>query len=270
MARRAGARRRLAQDERALRQHRPAARPTSCAPRRRPTPAGPASTTTPACRASGSRRCCCIARRTTSARSRSPTSRPACSTSIEEVDREIPLKGRRWVVSHVNVFSPRDIEQIARMGLVLTHAHQRLSSTRRLAAPQSEAAAGAACARSRRCAICSMPASSVGLATDNVPVSLFWPVWQSIARQDRVTNERVSPEQALTRAEALRCATHQRRLPDLRRGQEGLAGARQARRPRGAQRRSAHRGGRSTFATSPRCMTMVGGRIVHETPNWFG
>ena len=49
---------------------------------------------------------------------------------------------------------------------------------------------------------------TVGLATDNVPVSMLWPIWQSIARQDRVTNERVSPEQILTRAEALRCATH--------------------------------------------------------------
>ncbi len=38
----------------------------------------------------------------------------------EEVDKQIPLKGRRWVVSHVNVISPRDIERIARMGLVLT------------------------------------------------------------------------------------------------------------------------------------------------------
>jgi predicted amidohydrolase YtcJ len=28
-----------------------------------------------------------------------------------------------------------------------------------------------------------------------------------VARLDRVTNERVAPEQALTRAEALRCAT---------------------------------------------------------------
>ena len=52
-------------------------RPMICARGTRPTPAGPASTTTPACRASASRRYCCIARRTTSARSRTPTSRPA-------------------------------------------------------------------------------------------------------------------------------------------------------------------------------------------------
>ena len=83
----------------------------------------------------------------------------------------------------------------------------------------------------------------VGLVTDNVPVSMFWPVWQSIARRDRVTNERVSPEQALTRVEALRCATHNNAFLTFDEDQEGLAGARQARGPRGPQRRSAHRGG---------------------------
>ena len=43
--------------------------------RHRPIPAGPASTMTPACRANASRRCCSIARQTTSVRSATPTSR---------------------------------------------------------------------------------------------------------------------------------------------------------------------------------------------------
>ncbi|MGZ5804112.1 MAG: amidohydrolase family protein, partial [Xanthobacteraceae bacterium] len=47
----------------------------------------------------------------------------------------------------------------------------------------------------------------VALATDNVPVSLWYPIWQSVARIDRVTNAVVAPQQALTREEALRCAT---------------------------------------------------------------
>ncbi len=46
----------------------------------------------------------------------------------------------------------------------------------------------------------------VALITDNVPISLFGPVWQSVARLSR-TNVRVAPRQAITRAEALRCAT---------------------------------------------------------------
>src|SRR5262249_13264701 len=39
---------------------------------------------------------------------------------FEEVDREISLNGRRWVLGHISVLTPRDIERIARMGIVLT------------------------------------------------------------------------------------------------------------------------------------------------------
>ena len=78
-----------------------------------PTPAGPASTPATACRPTASRNCCWSAPETTSARWPSPAAAGlACSTIYEEVDKQIPLKGRRWVVSHVNVISPRDIERI--------------------------------------------------------------------------------------------------------------------------------------------------------------
>ena len=45
---------------------------------------------------------------------------PGLIDLLDEVDREVPLKGRRWVLVHINIVSPRDIERIARMGLVLT------------------------------------------------------------------------------------------------------------------------------------------------------
>ena len=47
----------------------------------------------------------------------------------------------------------------------------------------------------------------VALGTDNVPVSLWYPIWQTVARLDRTTQTQVAPAQALTREEALRCAT---------------------------------------------------------------
>ena len=47
----------------------------------------------------------------------------------------------------------------------------------------------------------------VALATDNVPVSLWHPIWQVVARLGRGMNAPIAPEQALTREEALRCAT---------------------------------------------------------------
>ena len=47
----------------------------------------------------------------------------------------------------------------------------------------------------------------VALATDNVPTSLFYPVWQSVCRRNRYTGEAIAPAQALTREQALRAAT---------------------------------------------------------------
>ena len=96
----------------------------------------------------------------------------------EEVDREIPLKGRRWVISHISMTSPREIERIARMGLVLTtHTNNYLYKG-------LDASLRSACRRSAIDDI--MPLRSlreagvkVSLATDNVPVSLFLPISQS-------------------------------------------------------------------------------------------
>lgn len=124
---------------------------------------------------------------------------------FEEVDREIPLKGRRWVLGHISTLTERDVERVARMGLVLsTHTNRYVYKTGlellKKLPPE------------RRSDIVPLrwlqqAGVNVALATDNVPVSLFWPIWQVIARRDRITNEQVAPEHALTRLEALRCAT---------------------------------------------------------------
>ena len=48
----------------------------------------------------------------------------------------------------------------------------------------------------------------VALATDNTPVSSFLPISQTIRRTPYQMHERVAPEQALSCADALRCATN--------------------------------------------------------------
>ena len=45
---------------------------------------------------------------------------PGVIDLLDEVDREVPLKGRRWVLVHISILSRRDIERIVRMGLVVT------------------------------------------------------------------------------------------------------------------------------------------------------
>ena len=185
----------------------------------------------------------------------------------DEVDREIPLKGRRWVISHISTISPRDIERIVRMGLVLTthtnnylykglHAQaQRLPPERHgeIVPLRSLLDAGV----------------KVSLATDNVPVSPFLPMWQAVARTSYRSKERVAPAEALSRADALRCATangayltfDEHKKGSLETGKLADLAVLSAD-PLTTEE--------SSIADIRSLMTMVGGRIVHETPNWLG
>jgi predicted amidohydrolase YtcJ len=185
----------------------------------------------------------------------------------DEVDREIPLKGRRWVISHISTISPRDIERIVRMGLVLTthtnnylykglHAQaQRLPPERHgeIVPLRSLLDAGV----------------KVSLATDNVPVSPFLPIWQTVARTSYQSKERVAPAEALSRADALRCATangayltfDEHNKGSLETGKLADLAVLSAD-PLTTEE--------SSIADIRSLMTMVGGRIVHETPNWLG
>jgi predicted amidohydrolase YtcJ len=185
----------------------------------------------------------------------------------DEVDREISLKGRRWVLSHISTFTPRDIERIARMGLVLTtHTNnylykgldaqaQRLPGERRgeIVPLRSLLDAGV----------------KVALATDNVPISLFLPIWQTIARTDYRTKQRVAPEQALGRADALRCATANGAYLTFDESKKGSLepGKLADLAVLSADPLTVEEG---KIAELTSLMTMVGGRVVHETsPSLF-
>jgi predicted amidohydrolase YtcJ len=130
---------------------------------------------------------------------------PGLIDLLEEVDREVPLKGRRWVIGHINVLTPHDIERIVRMGLVVTpHTNSNLykeGHTWQAKLPPERQAWNTPLRDLLDAGV------KVGLVTDNVPVSLFWPIWETVTRLSRVTNAPIAPSQALTRKEALRCAT---------------------------------------------------------------
>ena len=124
----------------------------------------------------------------------------------DEVDREIPLKGRRWVLSHINTFSPQDIEKIVRMGLVLTtHTNNYLYKE---ACTPDASCRPSAMTRSIRCARCSMPAYKVGLGhRQRADIDVLADMAdRSPARRTR-TRSAWRPSRRSRRAEALRCAT---------------------------------------------------------------
>jgi predicted amidohydrolase YtcJ len=185
----------------------------------------------------------------------------------DEVDREVPLKGKRWAIAHINDFSTRDVDRIVRMGLVLTthtnnylykglHVHaKRLPPERHdeIVPLRSLLDAGV----------------KVSLATDNVPISNFLPVAQTIQRTSYVTKQRIAPAQALTRMEALRCATADGAYLTFDEDKRGtLQPGKFADLVVLSDDPLTVDEDRIEGLTS--LMTMVGGRIVHETPNWGG
>jgi len=183
----------------------------------------------------------------------------------DEVDREIPLKGRRWVISHISTISPRDIERIVRMGLVLTtHTNNYLYKGLHVQAQRLPHERHGEIVPLRSLLDAGV---NVSLATDNVPISLFLPMWQTIARTSYQTKERVAPAEALNRADALRCATANGAYLTFDEDKKGsLAAGKFA--DLAVLSADPLTTEESSIADIRSLMTMVGGRIVHETPNW--
>jgi len=192
---------------------------------------------------------------------------PGVVDLFAEVDRAVPLKGRRWVLGHISTLSPRDIEKIVRMGLVVTtHTNRYIYKEGHLLQRRLPPERHREITPLRDLIDAGV---TVGLATDNVPVSMFWPIWQAVARVSNAGNQRVAPEQAISRAEALRCATvncayltfDEHKKGSLEPGKLADLAVLTAD-PLGAEEAS--------LRDISAAMTMVGGRIVHETREWNG
>jgi predicted amidohydrolase YtcJ len=184
---------------------------------------------------------------------------------FEEVDREVPLNGRRWVLGHISTLAPRDVERIARMGLVVTtHTNRYIYKEGHLLQRKLPADRHREIAPIRDLVDAGV---KVALATDNVPVSLFWPVWQAVSRMNRYSKEAVVPEQALTREEALHCATINGAYLTFDEGKRGSLEP-----GKFADLTVLSDDPLEVETTKIRDitarMTMVGGKIVHETPGW--
>jgi len=191
---------------------------------------------------------------------------PGLIELLAEVDRTIPLRGRRWVIGHFSTLSSADIERIARMELVVTpHTNEFIYKAghalddrlppgrRRENTPLRDLIEAGV---------------KVGLVTDNVPVSMFWPLWQAVARRAR-GGEPIAPEQALTRADALRCATVNGAFLTFDEDRKGSleAGKLADLAVLSADPLTVEETGLRDISA---VMTMVGGRVVHASADWPG
>ena len=191
---------------------------------------------------------------------------PGIIDLLDEVDREVPLNGRRWVLVHINILSSRDIERIVRMGLVIT-SHTNSNIYRRGHTMQAQLPPER---HGENTPLRSLidAGVKVALITDNVPISLFGPVWQSVARLSR-TNVRIAPQQAITRAEAIRCATENGAYLTFDEDKKGTLepGKLADLAVLSADPLTVAEPGIRDITAD---MTMVGGRIVHQSANWPG
>ncbi len=123
----------------------------------------------------------------------------------EDVDRLIPIADRRWVLGHINVINEDDVRRVRDLGLVLTtHTNRYIYKEGHLTGERLGRDAENSIVPLR--ALCDAGVR-FSLATDNVPVSMFHPVWQSVARISRYTERSIAPAQKISRKEALRAAT---------------------------------------------------------------
>ena len=192
---------------------------------------------------------------------------PGLIDLLDEVDREIALRGRRWVIGHFSILSPSDIERVARMDLVVTpHTNEFIYKTGRALQDRLPPER-----RHENTPLRDLldAGVTVGLVTDNVPVSMFWPIWQAVARRGRGSADRIAPEQALTRAQAMRCATGNGAFLTFDEDRKGslAAGKLADLAVLDADPLTVEEAGLRDISA---VMTMVGGRIVHATADWPG
>ena len=122
-----------------------------------------------------------------------------------EVDKRIPLAGRRWVLGHQRVLDEDQIKLVKDLGIVLTthtnrHIYKQGSAMRwRVGLGREHTIVPI-----RSLLDAGVP---VAFGTDGLPPTLFMPIWQAVERIDRETGDVIGPSQRISRMEALRCAT---------------------------------------------------------------
>jgi predicted amidohydrolase YtcJ len=98
---------------------------------------------------------------------------------------------------------------------------------------------------------------------------LFWPIWQAVARRGRDVGAPIAPEQALSRAQALRCATENGAYLTFDEGKKGSleAGKLADLAVLSADPLTVEEEKLRDISAD---MTMVGGCVVHASKDWPG
>jgi predicted amidohydrolase YtcJ len=119
--------------------------------------------------------------------------------AYEAIDKEVPIRDRRWVVIHVNQASDAQIARMRALGVIATVVPGFLWMAGDRYGLSELGAEGIPI---RRMLDGGVP---VALSTDGVPYSMLWTAWEALARWDE-DGQRQLGDSRLTREEALRLA----------------------------------------------------------------
>jgi predicted amidohydrolase YtcJ len=120
-------------------------------------------------------------------------------STYEAIDKEVPIRDRRWVVIHVNQASDAQVRRMQALGVIATVVPGFLwMAGDRYGLDQL----GEEAIPIRRMLDGGVP---VALSTDGVPYSMLWTAWEALARWDD-DGQRQLGDSRLTREEALRMA----------------------------------------------------------------
>ena len=125
----------------------------------------------------------------------------------ETVNKHAPIGDQRWLIEHIGMYKKDEIARIKDLGLVLQAYSNRWIHYEGESLRETHGAENVDRILPMRDLLDA--GIHVALATDNVPPSMFDPIWHVVARKTAESDEPLGTAQALSRMEALACAARE-------------------------------------------------------------
>jgi hypothetical protein len=124
---------------------------------------------------------------------------------FEQANARTSIADKRWIIGHLGRATEDQIKTIADLGIAMSaHTNRYVYKHGHLIRDEI--------GRDQENTIAPLKSAvdagiHLALSTDNVPTSLWYPVWQAVTRYNMYIDAPIAPDQALSREQALRAAT---------------------------------------------------------------